>query len=144
MTGAAVLGWALRTSLGARIEEVASRVLAGKHGEGRAVGEISASRHARFLARLPLLALDVAHEAVAHAAIAGGDRCGVFVGVGGLRVDWDELAPALEGQQPDGRDVRGPAGYIASIHSGCCATSRTTATPCSRLISQARAATGPR
>ncbi len=102
---AAVVGWALRTPLGARVEDVASRLLAGERGHGAALGQAASSRHARFLARLPLLALDAAHEAARGADLVGGDRVGVFAGVGGLRIDWDELAPILEEQHADGRDA---------------------------------------
>jgi len=105
MTSACVLGCALRTAAGATVDEVVARVLAGERVDGR-VARIRAptpeSKHARFLGRLPVLALAAAHEACASAAVTGGERLGVFVGVGGLRVEWDELAPALANQAPDG------------------------------------------
>ena len=115
---AVVLGWALRTSLGATVDAVIARVLAGSRSDDRrAVGAAAPSRHGRFLARLPLLALEAAHEAVAQAGVTGitgitditgmpgmpgGDRIGVFAGVGGLRIEWSELRPALERQREDG------------------------------------------
>jgi 3-oxoacyl-(acyl-carrier-protein) synthase len=100
--GASVLSWSLRTSLGTTIDEVLARVLAGERGAGGARGLAEGSRHDRFLPRLPLLALEAAHEAARAAGITGGDRVGVFAGVGGLRVSWSELAPVLHEQRDDG------------------------------------------
>ena len=105
MNAARIIGWGLRTPLGVRAKDVAARVLGGDRAVGRAQGDVTASRHARFLARLPLLALDAAHEAAHEAGLAGCDRVGVFAGVGGLRVDWDELATALAEQHADGSDA---------------------------------------
>ena len=105
VTGAVVLGWALRTPLGATVDDVVARLLAGERGEGRAIGTNATSRHGRFLSRLPLLALETAHEALARAGLTGGDRVGVFAAVGGLRVDWAELVPVLADQRDDGSDA---------------------------------------
>lgn len=104
-TGATVLGWALRTSLGATVDAVVARVLAGERGGGRAGEPSDDSRHDRFLPRLPRLALDAAHDAARAAGVVGGDRLGVFAGVGGLRIAWAELAPVLREQRDDGADA---------------------------------------
>lgn len=103
MSGAAVIGWSLRTPLGATVDDVVRRLLAGERAEGViAAAPAEASRHARFLGPLGLLALETAHEAVAHAGITGGERVGVFAAVGGLRVEWSELVPVLASQRDDG------------------------------------------
>jgi 3-oxoacyl-(acyl-carrier-protein) synthase len=81
-------------------------------------GEVREGRHRRFVRRLGLFAMEAGAEAFARAGhrrdeLAGsisralegdrqGDRLGLFTAVGGLRADWDELAPALASQLPDG------------------------------------------
>lgn len=55
-------------------------------------------RHARFLDRLGLHALDAGLEALASARLsAPGDRIGLFVGTPGLRPRWDEMRIAFSG-----------------------------------------------
>lgn len=81
-------------------------------------GEPREGRHRRFVRRLGLFAMEAGAEAFARAGhrrddLAGsisrgahgnrhGDRLGLFTAVGGLRADWDELAPALASQELDG------------------------------------------
>lgn len=103
MSGAAVIGWALRTPLGTTVDDVVRRLLAGERTDGAlAAAPLDGSRHARFLGPLGLLALETAHEAVATAGITGSERVGVFAAVGGLRVEWSELVPVLAAQRDDG------------------------------------------
>jgi 3-oxoacyl-(acyl-carrier-protein) synthase len=97
-------------------------------------GDPASSPHRRFLDRLGLFGVEVAMEALAMAeARASGDptptppqggarnggeqraernpgslaraRIGLFCGVGGLRVRWGEILPALAAQRPDGEDA---------------------------------------
>jgi 3-oxoacyl-(acyl-carrier-protein) synthase len=61
----------------------------------------------RFLDRLGLLAAEAAAEALAMASSRGArpiapERLGLYAAVGGLRVRWDELLPALAGQDAEG------------------------------------------
>src|SRR5262249_25585667 len=73
-------------------------------------GAPAASGHRRFLDRLGLFGVEVAQEALHMAALrspaeVAPERLGLFCGVGGLRVRWDELLPALAGQRADGREA---------------------------------------
>lgn len=62
-----------------------------------------AGRHARFLDRLGLHALDAGLEALAAAKLsAASDRIGLFVGTSGLRPRWDEMRAALSGPSAAG------------------------------------------
>ncbi|NUQ75846.1 MAG: hypothetical protein HUU21_20070 [Polyangiaceae bacterium] len=127
---AAVTGWAWRTPLGASIDEVLPLLFAGERAAtprhrfpldtypcslvAPIRGEPREGRHRRFVRHLGLFAMEAGAEAFACAGhrrdeLAGsisressGERLGLFTAVGGLRADWDELAPALASQQPDG------------------------------------------
>lgn len=117
MLKAAIAGWAWRTPLGAG-EAVIDRLLAGERaGAINTRFDASAyackvaapmpqppapSRHARFLRRMGMVAVEVAGEALANAGVTGSDRVGLFFGYGGLRAHWDDLMPAFERQQADG------------------------------------------
>jgi 3-oxoacyl-(acyl-carrier-protein) synthase len=115
----AIVGRAWRTPLGDTIDEVVARLLAGE----RAVApnprfpaaayactlaaaiphEPARSRNARFLRRMGLFGLEVAHEALAASGQGGGPRAGLFSGVGGLRAHWDDMMGALVDQRDDGQ-----------------------------------------
>jgi 3-oxoacyl-(acyl-carrier-protein) synthase len=117
---AAIAGRSWRTPLGASIERVVSRSIAGEHAvqpganlpEGTcrlrcAIPDRPApSRNERFLDRLGLLALEVGREAMADAGFAPGDprleRTAVFAATGGLRPRWDDLVRALARQRDGG------------------------------------------
>ena len=115
---AALTGRAWRTPLGSGIDQVIERLLAGECAaqpnarfDARSYACTLAatvavppapSRHARFLRRMGLYAVEVAAEAMRDAGVAGGDRVGLFFGYGGLRAHWDDLMPAFEHQQADG------------------------------------------
>ncbi|MCE3602147.1 hypothetical protein LXA47_00780 [Massilia sp. P8910] len=115
---AALTGRAWRTPLGSGIDEVIERLLAGERAaqpNGRfdarsyactLAATIAAppapSRHARFLRRMGLYAVEVAAEAMLDAGVTGSDRVGLFFGYGGLRAHWDDLMPAFEHQRSDG------------------------------------------
>ncbi|NHZ79655.1 hypothetical protein F2P44_10245 [Massilia sp. CCM 8695] len=115
---AALTGRAWRTPLGSGIDEVVDRLLAGECAaqpnarfDARSYACMLAatiaappvpSRHARFLRRMGLYAVEVAAEAMRDAGVAGGDRVGLFFGYGGLRAHWDDLMPAFEHQRADG------------------------------------------
>ncbi len=121
MLKAAISGWAWRTPLGATTDEVIERLLAGERAAGAnsrfdastyacrlaaAMTQPPApSRHARFLRRMGLHAVEVAAEALENAGINGSDRVGLFFGYGGLRAHWDDLMPAFERQDATGADV---------------------------------------
>lgn len=114
---AVITGRAWRTPLGADIGRAIDRMLAGERAavpNTRFVGasygcnvvapireDPEPSRQARFVPRMGLFALEVAREAMREAGASGGERVGVFAGVGGLRVNWDELLPALYLQHAD-------------------------------------------
>lgn len=113
-----LLAWAWRTPLGSNTDDVIERLLAGQRAANvnarfdassyactlaAAISDGPApSRHARFLRRMGLYAVDVAAEALAKAGIAGSDRVGLFFGYGGLRAHWNDLMPAFERQEPGG------------------------------------------
>ena len=115
---AALTGRAWRTPLGSGIDDVVERVLAGERAaqpnarfDARSyactlAATIAAppapSRHARFLRRMGLYAVEVAAEAMRDAGVSGSERLGLFFGYGGLRAHWDDLMPAFEHQQADG------------------------------------------
>jgi len=115
---AAVTGWALRTPLGASVDVVTTRLLAGERAAGKGQrfdmsaypcsvgagvpGEPPASRHDRFVDRMGRWAMDAGAEALAMAGASGGDGLALFAAVGGIRAGWDEIAPALVGQADDG------------------------------------------
>jgi len=117
----AVTGWGWRTPLGASVGEAVSRLLAGERAArpsarfdtssyrcrlgADVAGEPAPSRHHRFVRRMGLWGMEVAREAFARSGCSAGDRLGLFTGVGGLRAHWDEVMPALEGQEPDARDA---------------------------------------
>jgi 3-oxoacyl-[acyl-carrier-protein] synthase II len=63
------------------------------------------SRNERFLRRMGLYGMEVAHEAFAAAKLAAGPRYGMFVGVGGLRAHWDDMLAALADQDDAGSDA---------------------------------------
>src|SRR4051794_9269629 len=95
----AIVGQAWRTPLGTSIPGAVSRLLAGERAAvagPRTVGyavqlaapildEPARSKQAKFLRRMGLFGLEVAHEAFTASKIAKGDRFGLFAGVGGLR-----------------------------------------------------------
>ncbi len=115
--GAAVTGYAWRTPLGAGIDEVIARLLAGERAlrdnprfpaatyacrVAAVASEPAPSRHRKFLRRMGLLGVEVGLEALRRAGHAApSDRIGIFYGYGGLRAGWDELLPALVAQEPD-------------------------------------------
>jgi len=120
----AIVGQAWRTPLGRGIAETVSRLIAGDRAvtaSPRAASyacslvapitdEPAKSRQARFLRRMGLFGLEVAHEAFAAAKAAGapladGTRVGLFAGVGGLRAHWDDMLGALENQREDGANA---------------------------------------
>lgn len=123
--GASILGYAWRTPLGATVDGALSRLLAGERAArvndrfpvdtyacrlaAPIDGVPEASPHGRFLDRMGLFGVEVAREALAMAAARGStgrdERLGLFCGVGGLRVRWNELLPALAGQRPSGEEA---------------------------------------
>ncbi|RSZ59718.1 hypothetical protein HF313_13290 [Massilia atriviolacea] len=115
---ALLTGRAWRTPLGSGIGDVVERLLAGERAAqpnarfdarsyactlAATIAEPPApSRHARFLRRMGLYAVEVAAEAMRDAGVTGSERVGLFFGYGGLRAHWDDLMPAFEHQQTDG------------------------------------------
>jgi 3-oxoacyl-[acyl-carrier-protein] synthase II len=110
---AAITGWAWRTPLGRTVDEAMARLFAGERAAaaGHACpacaplfggGAPARSRHARFLRRMGLHGMEVAHEALASSGAPRGPRTGLFAGVGGLRAHWDDMMAALAGQQDGG------------------------------------------
>lgn len=118
MLKAAITGWAWRTPLGSNTGEVIERLLAGERAArfnsrfdaaayscrlaAPMTQAAAPSRHARFLRRMGLYAVEVAAEALTNAGIEGGDRVGLFFGYGGLRAHWDDLMPAFQRQDASG------------------------------------------
>ena len=70
-------------------------------GIGAITTPLSRTPHDRILRRLALHGYHVAVAALTHAAIVGSPRIGLYVGIGGLRAQWDDLIPALQQQTPD-------------------------------------------
>jgi hypothetical protein len=121
---AAIVGTAWRTPLGHDLVDVLNRMLAGEDA-ARPLTRIPAatyqlqraatvereparSKHARFLRRMALHAMDAAGEALATAAqrdVVPGPRMGLYAAVGGLRAHWDDIMAALVRQQDDGADA---------------------------------------
>lgn len=114
-----IFGAAWRTPLGSTIEDVVCRICAG---EAAAIANPfsstytlqrvapirsapARSRNERFLRRMGLYGMEVAHEAFTAAGIPAGPRYGFFVGVGGLRAHWDDMMAALADQQDSGEDA---------------------------------------
>lgn len=114
----AITGWAWRTPLGSRVDDVMTRVAAGACAAtehlgfpieaygcrvGARIAEVPrGGRNARFVPRLGLFAMEAAAEAFAMARIESGPRLGLFAGVGHVWVDWGEVLPALVAQADDG------------------------------------------
>jgi 3-oxoacyl-(acyl-carrier-protein) synthase len=63
------------------------------------------SRNERFLRRMGLYGMEVAHEAFRAAGVPAGPRYGFFTGVGGLRAHWDDMLAALADQDDSGSDA---------------------------------------
>jgi len=119
----AIVGQAWRTPLGRTVPDAIARLLAGERAattgprtDGYAcriaapiLDQPAKSRQARFLRRMGLFGLEVAHEAFTSATasrpLADRDRFGLFAGVGGLRAHWDDMLRALETQHDDGADA---------------------------------------
>lgn len=114
----AVTGWAWRTPLGHSVDDAVARLLAGERAIapnprfdastyacplGAAMpGDPAPGKHARFLKRTALFGVEAGAEAFAKAKpAAASGRLGLFYAVGGLRAHWNDMLPALEGQQPD-------------------------------------------
>ena len=115
MLTAAIAGCAWRTPLGSTIETAMARLYAGERAAmtdprgGYACttvapirDEPAPSRHGRFLRRMGLFGLEVAIESLGASGLGGGARVGLFSGVGGLRVHWDDMIAAFVGQRDDG------------------------------------------
>lgn len=100
----AIISRAWRTPLGASIEAAMPAIHAGHRATGTApiAGEPARSRNARFLRRMGLFGCEVAAEALASSGLAGGSRVGLFSGVGGLRVHWEDMITAFVAQRDDG------------------------------------------
>ena len=105
----ALVAAAVHTPLGdlaATIAAIAQGLCAGERDAetGLVVARLSCkpagARHARLVGALPALALDAARAAAQ--GVPRGPRTGVFVATGGLRAQWDELAPAMAEQVADG------------------------------------------
>jgi 3-oxoacyl-[acyl-carrier-protein] synthase II len=71
-------------------------------------------RHERYLRRMGLYGMEVAHEAFAAAAIPAGPRYGFYVGVGGLRAHWDDMLAGLADQ--DDRGTRAWERGLKDVH----------------------------
>ena len=115
---AVITGQAWRTPLGNEVDAVTLRLLAGDRAlannprfdassyactVGAALPERPApSRHARFVRRMGLYAIECGVEALQRSGAPGGDRLGLYCGVGGLRAHWEEMMPALAAQEPSG------------------------------------------
>jgi 3-oxoacyl-[acyl-carrier-protein] synthase II len=118
LPGAAVVGYALRTAAGSSVSSVVDRWMranidqrsalgvwanypAAAHGIGRIVDGPVKSPHDRILRRMALHGHAVAVEALQDSGLAADERMGIYVGIGGLRAQWDDLIPALRNQDPD-------------------------------------------
>jgi hypothetical protein len=69
----------------------------------RLAGTPPATRHARLVGALPALALEAAR--VAAREVPRGPRAGAFVATGGLRAQWEALAPAMAEQAAGGANA---------------------------------------
>lgn len=114
---AAIVAGAWRTPLGGDVDGVVARLLGGQSAarwhedipRGAYRCRVSApvdqepprSRNARFVRRIGLLAMAAGREAFQQSGIEAGPRVGVFAGFGGLRVEWDDVMPALQNQRDD-------------------------------------------
>jgi len=105
----AVTGAAVQTPLGDLAATIAAITAGRAAGErdaatGLVVARLTCkpagTRHARLVGALPALALDVARAAAGD--VPRGPRTGVFVATGGLRAQWEELAPAMAEQVAGG------------------------------------------
>lgn len=103
---------AVLTSFGdleATVSAIANRATAGARDPqarlviARLSAKPTGARHARLVGPLPALALDVARAVASE--LPRGPRTGVFVATGGLRAQWDELAPAMAEQVADGTNA---------------------------------------
>lgn len=63
------------------------------------------SRNERFLRRMGLYGMEVAHEAFRAAGVPAGPRYGFFTAVGGLRAHWDDMMAALANQDDSGENA---------------------------------------
>jgi 3-oxoacyl-(acyl-carrier-protein) synthase len=114
-----VAGTAWRTPLGTTLDEVTRRMRAGEAAaianpfsstyKLQRVAPIrtapARSRNERFLRRMGLYGMEVAHEAFTAAGIPAGPRYGFFTGVGGLRAHWDDMMSALADQDDSGTNA---------------------------------------
>jgi hypothetical protein len=102
-------GAAIQTPLG----DLAATIAAIAEGRGagerdpatglvvaRLGGAPAGDRHTRLVGALPALALEVARRAARE--VPRGTRTGVFAATGGLRAQWEQLAPAMAEQVADG------------------------------------------
>ncbi len=115
-----IISWSWRTPLGITIEDGIRRLLAGEcaarpHRFNSNTFECQWSspiltdplptRHGRFLKRMARFAVETTIEAFAAADLKRNfspEQVGLFLGYGGLRVDWDDMMPALASQNEDG------------------------------------------
>jgi 3-oxoacyl-(acyl-carrier-protein) synthase len=114
-----IVASAWRTPLGNTLDDVTRRMRAGEAAaienpfsstyKLQRVAQIrtapARSRNERFLRRMGLYGMEVAHEAFAAAGIPAGPRYGFFVGVGGLRAHWDDMMSALADQDDSGTNA---------------------------------------
>jgi hypothetical protein len=106
----ALVDAAVRCPLGSSVAELAARWLAGEtaatldptFGLVARCPPSAPGPHVRFLAPQVLPAWDAATELLARVTRPAPERTALFFGYGGLRAPWDELAPALADQRPDG------------------------------------------
>jgi hypothetical protein len=105
----AVVGAAMETPFGDLAATVAAIAQGRRAGErdpvtglvvARLAGTLPGTRHARLVGALPVLALEAARSAARD--VPRGPRTGAFVATGGLRVQWEALAPAMAEQVADG------------------------------------------
>lgn len=115
---ASIIGGALRTCAGDDITTLAAASApqrfctvpapapwhvypAAVHGVGTITSALTRTPHDRILRRLALHGYHVASAALQSVTLVGSPRVGLYVGIGGLRAQWDDLIPALKQQQPD-------------------------------------------
>lgn len=115
---ASIIGGALRTCAGDDITTLAAAAAAQRfctvpapapwhvypaaaHGVGTITSALTRTPHDRILRRLALHGYHVATAALQSVTLVGSPRVGLYVGIGGLRAQWDDLIPALKQQQPD-------------------------------------------